>query len=239
MKITEDQVFEVIERMGITGISRQDLAKRVGADPSYRAKQLIKAGLITRKRDGQLVRYYVKLNMPPALPSFTQPINPVNTIHKPELGAQYELKKEVVVKKSELDKLVDSFVGALATQVIERLRPMLIERLKDSVVAMTEEIVHTAPVKTKLPSILIGGLHPDQTKMIEKEFEGVADLRFVSADESNSVWKSRAANAQHTLLMVDFLSHKHIETVKATGVMPIILRGGLTKMRDKLMELSV
>jgi AmiR/NasT family two-component response regulator len=75
--------------------------------------------------------------------------------------------------------------------------------------------------------------------MIEKEFEGVADLRFANSDEHESLWKSRAAKANHTVMMVDFLSHKHVEAVKSTGVKAIVVRGGLTKLRDKLMELSV
>jgi len=261
MKITEDQVFEVIESFGAMGATKKQVAKRLGAAleaPTYRAEQLIKAGLVMKSKHGKEVVYIVKPKV--AKVDVPLPVKPVADIEllkqnaetlereyrrevgmEPELGALYATHKQ-----TDLDETINIFVTAIANKVIERMRPTLVEMLRDSVGKMAEEIVVSKPVefpkpkpKPKLPSILIGGLHPDQTHMILKEFEGVADLRFVGADESNSVWKSRAANAQHTVLMVDFLSHKHIESVKATGVTPIILRGGLTKLRDELMELSV
>jgi hypothetical protein len=268
MKITEDQVFEVIESFGTSGATKKQIAKRLGTaieTPTYRAEQLIKAGLVMKGKHGLEVVYIMKPKVPPAMPSFTQPIKPVNTIPaladtelfkqnaetlereyrrevgmSPSLGTSYG---PAVTRVEGLDELVNSFVESLASQITARLRPMLVERLKDSVAAMTEEIV-AKPIefpkpKPYLPSVLIGGLKGDQVEMFTREFEGVADLRFVGADEGTSVWKSRAAHAKHTVLMVDFLSHKHVEQLKAMGVCPIEIRGGMTKLRDKLMELSV
>jgi hypothetical protein len=257
MKISEDDVMKVIELAGTKGISKQDLAKKLGGvDPAYRAEQLIKYGWITKQRDGQTMRYFVKPKSkvvelpqvsPPALMN-TNLFKPVSQETDNKIQDALNLPRRegkstpYMTHPTGLDDLVNELVTAIANKVVERVRPVVIERLRESVAAMTAEVVEkVAPQKEKpkLPSIFIGGLHPDQVHMIEKEFEGVADLRFANSDEHESLWKSRAAKANHTVMMVDFLSHKHVEAVKSTGVKAIVVRGGLTKLRDKLMELSV
>jgi len=244
MKITEDQVFEVIESFGTMGATKKQIAKKLGTaieTPTYRAEQLIKAGLVMKGKHGLEVVYIVKpkvakVDVPlPVKSEETKPL-PTNPVPPP---TYFEPKKQ-----TDLDETINIFVTAIANKVIERMRPTLVEMLRNSVGKMAEEIVVSKPIefpkpKPNLPSILIGGLKGDQVEMFTREFEGVADLRFVGADENTSVWKSRAAHAKHTVLMVDFLSHKHVEQLKAMGVCPIEIRGGMTKLRDKLMELSV
>lgn len=255
MKITEDQVMEVIESFGTMGATKKQIAKRLGVaieTPTYRAEQLIEAGLVLRGKQGREVVYIAKPKVPkiPALadPNLLKPVAkaPLDETENARV-LEREYRKEIGMKPElgapyGLDKLADEFVSALAVSITDRLRPMIIEKLSASVAAMTQEVVSNITLpkeKPKLPSIFVGGLHSDQVHMIKKEFEGVADLRFAVADDDAGLWKSRAMNANHTVMMADFLSHKHFEQVKSTGVVPITIRGGLTKLRDKLMELSV
>ena len=140
----------------------------------------------------------------------------------------------------ELKSLVDQFVDTLAGEIATRLRPAIIERLSSEVKSMSKDIVHTAiPPSKELKRILVCGVLSKQGSEMQREFEGVADIRFVTVDDNASLWKSRAAHADSVVLWTNFISHKHQESLTGVGIKPILVTGGITAVKDKLMELSV
>jgi len=146
----------------------------------------------------------------------------------------------VATRDESLSDLVDQFVLTLSEEIVRRVRPMVVEKLSASVASMTREIVQTIPSpKPQLKRILICGLQDGYGKMVQKEFEGVAEIRYLSPEASFDRLKSNSTQVEHVVVAADFVGHKHTEAIQSTGVKPILVRGGLTKIKDKLMELSV
>ena len=154
-----------------------------------------------------------------------------------------ELEKKITeaVKPSGLDRLVDVFVDALACTIADRLKPLVIEKLTASVKNMTEEITREIPktAKVKLKRILICGCLDRQGQMLKQEYDGMLDIDWVTVESSADVWKGKSRNANAVIVMTDFVSHKHIEMIKDTGATPEIHKGGYSKLRDRLIELSI
>lgn len=210
----------------------------------YQAKQLMKAGKARRERapEGLAYVWYYDENATPMKVSRTAQKNAVQKaapILLP-IPVPSERPPEKTEKPTSLDILVAQFVSSLAGAVIERMKPLIVAELGQHVQGLTQEIAHmmlpSAP-KEKLKRIFIGGLLPEQAGMLKQEFKDVADLRFANVEEGSNLWKSNAATAEHTILMVNFISHKHQDWVESAGAVPILISGGLTKLRDKVMEL--
>ena len=137
--------------------------------------------------------------------------------------------------------LVNKFVTSLTDEIVSRLRPSLIEKLTQEIGGMTEEITRAIPRKEKvrLRRVLICGCLDKQGQMLKQEYEGMLDIDWVTVECSADVWKNKARNAFAVLVMADFVSHKHIEMIKEAGAIPEIQKGGYTKLRDRLLELSI
>ena len=140
-----------------------------------------------------------------------------------------------------LDRLVDVFVDALACTIADRLKPLVIEKLTASVKNMTEEITREIPKgdKIRLKKVLVCGCLDKQGQMLKQEFKDMLDLDYVTVESAADVWKGKAKAAAVVYVMADFVSHQHIETIKAVGVIPVIYKGGFTNLKDRLLALSI
>ena len=168
---------------------------------------------------------------------------------KKEIAAQVTVPKAVarqtdiatVVPNRGLDRLVDVFVDALACTIADRLKPLVIEKLTASVKNMTEEITREIPKgdKIRLKKVLVCGCLDKQGQMLKQEFKDMLDLDYVTVESAADVWKGKAKAAAVVYVMADFVSHQHIETIKAVGVIPVIYKGGFTNLKDRLLALSI
>lgn len=212
--------------------------------PASRLSTMFAAGLLTRERvvlpRGMEYRYSVveEKEREPDVPEKPGPEAPPESLVekiKTEM-AKLEPKPDVA-----LSLLVNRFVSSLADEVVSRLKPLLIEKLTVSVGDMTEEITRAIPRKEKarLRRVLICGCLDKQGQLLKKEYEGMLDIDWVTVECAADVWKNKARNAFAVLVMADFVSHKHIDMLKETGAVPEIQKGGYTKLRDRLLELSV
>lgn len=152
--------------------------------------------------------------------------------------AMAEIKQE---PDAALMSLVNKFVSSLTDEIVSRLRPSLIEKLTQEIGGMTEEITRAIPRKEKarLHRVLVCGCLDRQGQLLKKEHEGLLDIDWVTVECAADVWKNKARSAFAVLVMADFVSHKHIEMIKETGAVPEIQKGGYTKLRDRLLELSI
>lgn len=144
---------------------------------------------------------------------------------------------------------IDKLVGEIVETVVRGLEQALPAAIERAVAHRVQETLKTLPARilAETPTapppadkakVLVVGLLPGLAHQIETEFTDVFDLRFMQAHEQvGSRLKSLAHGSKHTILMGDFISHKHTETVNSAGVRPIVLHGGMTKLRDKLTEL--
>jgi len=93
--------------------------------------------------------------------------------------------------------------------------------------------------KPKLKKILVVGLINSQIREIEKEFQDTLDIRFWRTDEHTNMLKSKAGQADYTILVADFVSHSHQEILNTLGVKFIRHSGGMTKLKDLLTGIYV
>jgi hypothetical protein len=159
----------------------------------------------------------------------------------PSLGEPYA--------KQDLDQIISDFAQRIAESVVAQALPLIIPKLRDEMAKVVAEAAScvAAPVATvipkseakKLPSVFVGGLHGGLNAQLHKEFDGVADIRTCTADDSLGLWKSKAAHADYVFLAADFIGHKHTEAIASTGVVANIVRGGITTMKDKIMKAVV
>lgn len=143
------------------------------------------------------------------------------------------------------DKAVDSFVEAIVGNVMGQVEAKLTHALEEKVSAVISAIparinppLLEAPRKTK-KSVCLVGLLPAQAGMIQQEFGDVFDLKFIDAGERNGHLKDAVVHSDKTFLMTGFISHATQELVKAQGVSPVLVSGGMTRLRDVLTDLFV
>lgn len=149
--------------------------------------------------------------------------------------------------KSSLDGAIEGLVSALVTRITTdvqtRVEELVAESIEPKLVGMIERMTakvggkQTAiPVsKPKLLRVLIVGLLPEQQHMIQKEFSDTLDTRFVGTSENIKVLKSNAAQADRVFAMQDFISHSTVDAiVSASGVTPVVVKGGMTHLREAL-----
>jgi hypothetical protein len=152
--------------------------------------------------------------------------------------------------KQDLDQIISDFAQRIAESVVAQALPLIIPKLRDEMAKVVAEAANCVverpgpyvtpkPEPKKLPSVFVGGLHGGLNAQLHKEFDGVADIRTCTADDSLGLWKSKAAHADHVFLAADFIGHKHTEAIASTGVVANIVRGGITTMKDKIMKAVV
>lgn len=239
---TEQRYVDLITKN--PGLAAPQIAAKIGANvsqASVRLSVLSKHGFIARKLNlsGKGFTYWPKA----AIVAQAEPA--ATTAQNTDVG------KERAVGQDDISTIVDNvarlIAEKLAARAISYILPTMEERLRSELQVMTDSLLDTAKAavrkpaeqKPKLVSVFIGGALPDQTTKLRKEFEGVADLRFATSDESLHKWKSMCTGADHTVLMVDFISHKHTEAVESVGVRPIKVSGGVSSVINKVMELCL
>lgn len=179
----------------------------------------------------QEFRYFVakKAEEKPKAPEYPNlTIQPTHTILPTHKIIAPVPKDPPVKQPSDLDQIISDFASRIAESVVAEAA---------SCVVAQPAVVKPEP--KKLPSIFIGGLQPSATSPLAKEFDGVADLRFVTPEDHANVWKSKSAHADHVIIMVGFVGHKHVEAVQSTGIKPTLVHGGTTHLKDKIMELAL
>jgi hypothetical protein len=83
--------------------------------------------------------------------------------------------------------------------------------------------------------IAIVGLISGQVTMIKHEFGKEFDLHFINVDDAKGAQlKSHASNSDHIITMGSFINHSVSDTIKSIGVRPLVVHGGMSRLRDVL-----
>lgn len=83
----------------------------------------------------------------------------------------------------------------------------------------------------KLPRVLVIGGLPQQQQIIEKEFEGLLDLRFAKDDND---LEGRIGNAEYIVAWVRFMGHAQDAVAKAANLPYFPVSGGITMLKETL-----
>jgi len=142
--------------------------------------------------------------------------------------------------------VVEAKVEGLIAGIVETQVARSLEKLTASIKPATGlgmEAYRTKlaapPPKAKLPRVLVGGLLPDQANIIQKEFSDALDIRFLGANENVQLWKSNASHADAVFVFADKISHMLIRAVESVGATPIIVKGGMSSLREALTKYYV
>lgn len=140
-----------------------------------------------------------------------------------------------------LDDAIDNLVTALVARVTGGIEDKIAARIAESIAQAAAKLSTPKPsnTKQKLPRVLVAGMKKDLHQLVRNEFGTAFDLTFVTTDEHESVWKSRGVSAEHTFVLVDFVGHKHTETLSAALVKWRPLHGAISSVRDALTALYV
>ena len=144
---------------------------------------------------------------------------------------------------SKFQRAIEKFAQDLAQFVVDEVEHEVVQRLTlliPSIEQGVERKLHTtavAPAKRRLPKVVIVGLLPQQAGVLATEFQELLDLSFWK-DESPGKLKDMVKAAVWTLVHTGHVSHQTIELIKSCGKVPVLINGGMSQMRDRLLALS-
>lgn len=154
-------------------------------------------------------------------------------------------------REGKLDTLVEELARSIAQHVLSRVEAQLAAQLGQilprttqpltpiSVEALTARLLPVEHADTKRPTVLIAGLLPSQAGVIQQEFHDVFDLRFYMVEENLSRLRDMLPGAQHVFTFTSKISHKVEETMKSFGVTIHRCSGGMTMLKEQLLNLYV
>lgn len=153
-----------------------------------------------------------------------------------QLSEMVKKARESAIHEAEIEDLVGEIIGRVfnTQQDLERRVNLLEGRVADwgrpvQVPATTET--------TKMPSILVVGLLPDQQNKVRAHFRNAADMRFLgSNDRSKGVPQAEAA-----VINAKFIPHDMQALVQrkfaSTGGKVYLVHGGISSVVDKIEKL--
>lgn len=154
-------------------------------------------------------------------------------------------------REGKLDTLVEELARSIAQHVLSRVEAQLAAQLGQilpkttqpltpiSVEALTARLLPVEQAGAKRPTVLIAGLLPSQAGVIQQEFHDVFDLRFYMVEENLSRLRDMLPGAQHVFTFTSKISHKVEETMKSFGVTIHRCSGGMTMLKEQLLNLYV
>lgn len=153
--------------------------------------------------------------------------------------------------KAGLETIVEELARAIAQQVLSRVEAQLAEQLKHilpattqplkpiSIEALTKQLLPTEHAGPRRPVVLIAGLLPNQAGIIQKEFGEVFDLRFYMVEENLSRLRAMLPGTDYVWTFTSKISHKVEETMKSAGCTIHRCSGGMTMLKEQLLNLYV
>jgi hypothetical protein len=111
-----------------------------------------------------------------------------------------------------LEALVAEFGKSIASIIVAELTKALKTTFSEEFPKLHSR---TLAVSRVLPKILVCGPLPKQQPTLEAAVSGVADLKFVSSEESAKLVTSRGQQCAAAILWTNFISHPHQSAAKA------------------------
>lgn len=137
---------------------------------------------------------------------------------------------------TELDQTLRALARALTARFLDHFQEEITQQAKGRLAGIISS-VSPAALKVRQPRVLIMGLKPQQSGLMQQEFGACLDLRFWK-DEGVSKLVSLARNADNIIGMTDFIGHSDEDPVKAFPEYQR-LGGGMTGLREALTQLYV
>ena len=164
------------------------------------------------------------------LPSAVPPPKPVAIETAPL--TQSSTQNEPILSLADL-------ADSLATRVLDALMPMIGESLKAQLPGRIEKAVRTIQAlpeqvsKPRLPKVLVVGLLPQQAGFIATEFGELFDLSFWKDGQPDTL-KALARHADKVIVMTGWVSHYHLDLIRAAHADFEAVGGGMSTLRDSL-----
>lgn len=178
----------------------------------------------------------------PVQPLHREPIPVVVKEEKEEEEELDEVSEEVFDENIEAEAEAEAEIQEIQeiAELIELVEVEELEKKKPASPPQVKSIVSAPPALKKSLNITIVGLKPGQAHMIKSEFKFIK-LRFIPSDAGRgSKLKDLAKTNDYVVQMTDFLSHSVTDTIKAANSNGnwVYISGGMTKLREKLLELN-
>lgn len=87
-----------------------------------------------------------------------------------------------------------------------------------------------------MKSIVIVGAKPSQINLLSNEFQGQASITGLDGDSFRRLSHGTKPSPDTTIVLLDFVSHRHTQTLAKTKNIQLI-RGGLTRVREAITNL--
>jgi len=159
----------------------------------------------------------------------------------PELPAPFDFAAWLVAGVSSLnvkgmlaDALTSGIKGALSDP---KTRAGLVDVAASAWAKVSESQLPAVRVEPAVPGqkrVVIVGLLNGQQQMIEKEFGGMGDLRFVPNDCSLPYLRGVARDVDSVLLMTKFTDHARQDVLKKINAPLSFVSGGMSQLREAL-----
>lgn len=216
-RVKFEKEFERIANNLPTGTSMVEVARRAQLIlPEHRHRNIIHMGVFVPDDRKRLAALYEAGSVPHvAAPAQQQPV------------------PEPQPTKSDITRHLTEDALALS---IERLAGVMVERILTAVRTQLHtrlhEVIVQETVAQRAPRVLVLGPKPDQQRILEDEFAGVLNLRFLSSEELRRA-VSLAKHYEHVVVWTNFVSHAHTDPIPNK----ILVTGGVNAIRDKLLEI--
>lgn len=140
-----------------------------------------------------------------------------------------------------LRELSSTLALRIAEQIVSELEPILANRvhvLTESLSA-TPEVLPVQVDNDKKRKVLVVGCYNGQIAELKREFGQCFKLTFYTSDENLHQLQAKARNADKIFVMQRFISHRHVESIKAARVEYTLVDGAVSALRDALTALYV
>lgn len=127
----------------------------------------------------------------------------------------------------------------------DELGEILTDKPDDEPVVIDGTLKHVEPAEQQKPAqpkirITVVGVPPTMIPRIEHQFSDVYDFKFLESRQANSNrFSEMVNNCQYVIGMLDFMNHGISGIDRNSGYTYIPLKGGQSKLLDKLTELYV
>lgn len=136
-----------------------------------------------------------------------------------------------------LESIVQAFGQGVAVILVNEFRKELKRTFHEEFPKLQARTLAVAKV---LPRILVVGPLSKQQPALEEAVQGVADLKFVSSEESAKLVKLRGQNCAAGVTWINFVDHAHTNAMKSLfGDGAIQVSGGLDKLKSVVEETAL
>lgn len=145
---------------------------------------------------------------------------------------------EQAIKTGTLEEQVRSLGAAVSSILMDEF----MKAARATFATEFPKLVARATAVTKvLPRILVCGPLPKQQPLLEEAVAGIADLKFVSSEESARLIKLRGQSCVAGISWINYVNHGHTDAVKSLfgDDRAVLVKGGMDTLKARIEEVAL